>query len=520
MPAKLSEVELLLIVSALLFLTLLLLGIGIGYYCLKRRNIKVVRKIPPPSPPSYISDVSDEHRSILSETSTIHRDHFRYENLGYIPEHKLFAYDDLYRTNHHLIDEDVDIIRQNVIAPPLPLVNTHKVDDWYVTNASLTDIDEDLETGRIIAPKRPKITTIITDDYYVTPTTTTEIIEDIVTQKVIVPPAKPLTSKYVDNTLITPQITTEVDESVTKHKKFGPKKPVVTKQSIDDHFIHPETDTEVVEDVTTQRFYSPHRPVPKTAHKDTYYRDVYEIDEILDESVTDLRVGPQPTTRTIQTSEDEYVTTSRDVDEFIDDTSHKVLVSRKPTITVKDIHDFYVTNISETETREHIIRTGQSLPNLLLGVDYDTDDEEPDKNARTHTGFDVTMRSVPLKLPNQTVTDTVTTSTVTEATHFDAILHVIDNPPKDKIPNVEKHFPEPQRDKLRTVILTDEVFRTLIIESTTIEEYTERIQHHQTYGPMFDTPTWEIIFRILSLPEVANSKPKEPNKKQPIDSIR
>lgn len=43
-PAKLSEIELLLIICALLFLTLLLLGIGIAYYCLKRRNIKIVRK--------------------------------------------------------------------------------------------------------------------------------------------------------------------------------------------------------------------------------------------------------------------------------------------------------------------------------------------------------------------------------------------------------------------------------------------------------------------------------------------
>lgn len=60
----------------------------------------------------------------------------------------------------------------------------------------------------------------------------------------------------------------------------------------------------------------------------------------------------------------------------------------------------------------------------------------------------------------------------------------------------------PTRNRLRKVILTDETFRTLITESTTIEEYTEKIQRHPTYGPMFEPPTWEVIFRLFSLPEV------------------
>ncbi|XP_076311687.1 uncharacterized protein LOC143225694 isoform X2 [Tachypleus tridentatus] len=41
---KLTEVDLLLIICAVLFLTLLLLGVGVAYFCLKKRNIKVVRR--------------------------------------------------------------------------------------------------------------------------------------------------------------------------------------------------------------------------------------------------------------------------------------------------------------------------------------------------------------------------------------------------------------------------------------------------------------------------------------------
>lgn len=65
---KLSEVELLLIICALLFLTLLLLGIGIAYYCLKKRNIKVIkkRKAISSGPGSEITKISGSTMGTLS----------------------------------------------------------------------------------------------------------------------------------------------------------------------------------------------------------------------------------------------------------------------------------------------------------------------------------------------------------------------------------------------------------------------------------------------------------------------
>lgn len=62
--AKLSEVEILIIICLLLFLSLLTLGIGIAYFCLKRRNIRIVRKSiisASSSPPSQLTKLSSSH---------------------------------------------------------------------------------------------------------------------------------------------------------------------------------------------------------------------------------------------------------------------------------------------------------------------------------------------------------------------------------------------------------------------------------------------------------------------------
>ncbi|KAI1305242.1 hypothetical protein HDE_01486 [Halotydeus destructor] len=163
-PAKLSEIELLLIICALLFLTLLLLGIGMAYYCLKRRNIKLIRKkrtfSAAPSeitklshstlfdqiripraiahssssdtiPSDYPSSDSDERRTIVSETSTIRNEHFRYENAAYIPE-------------PYPVDHDRD---GSVASVPLPVAHMPNITTANYTETMVTKediIDEDV----------------------------------------------------------------------------------------------------------------------------------------------------------------------------------------------------------------------------------------------------------------------------------------------------------------------------------------------------------------------------------------
>ena len=53
------EFEILLIICAIVFLALLLLGIGCSYYCLKKRNIRVIRRRPLSTIGSEVTRVSD-----------------------------------------------------------------------------------------------------------------------------------------------------------------------------------------------------------------------------------------------------------------------------------------------------------------------------------------------------------------------------------------------------------------------------------------------------------------------------
>merc|ERR1711988_1345043 len=55
----LREFEILLIICAIIFLALMLLGIGCSYYCLKRRNIKVVKRRPASTIGSEITKISE-----------------------------------------------------------------------------------------------------------------------------------------------------------------------------------------------------------------------------------------------------------------------------------------------------------------------------------------------------------------------------------------------------------------------------------------------------------------------------
>jgi hypothetical protein len=668
-PAKLSEVELLLIISALLFLTLLLLGIGIAYYCLKRRNIKVIRKrkVLSSGPPSEITKIShstfepiripratavsssgseplvssdypsespssDERRSVVSETSTIRHDHYKYENSAFVPEPYPIDIEkeesvtsfpvpviakpnitkldllttiretehltdtDIYNTKHNRtttklykklppvyakikrkpasipdndnrsgseIIEDVPMRAPSLssTAPSLygsipdndnwshsevedspdrrpfvkpPNLSVSNIDDYYITNQNITDIDEDITRHRRITYPPPKITTKTIDDYYISPQETTDVTEDTTTRRVTTYPKPQITTKTTDDYYISPRETTDITEDITTRRKTTYPKPQITTKTTDDYYISPRETTDITEDTTTRRITTYPKPKVTTESVDDYYVDKRETTDIRDDKTT-RKVTSYPPKTTKQTVDD-YLVDNREITEMTDDTTtRKIVKYPQPKITVRNIDDLFITNISETETTEHVIKSGKSAPPPPQpSLPSRT---EPKRLKPSGPDWDVTIRHYPVG-PTKELPETKTTTTETwdkytsdqlrESTSFgqlssqypprrppkfDVIIRVIDAPPP--VEGVERLTPEVKH-KFRTVITTDEVFRTLIIESTTIEEYTY-ISRHIRYERLFEPPTWQVIIRVLSLPEVLNAPilPESPDARPP-----
>lgn len=265
-----SEIELLLIICALLFLTLLLLGIGIAYYCLKRRNIRIIRRkrliSPAPSEITKLSSVfdqiripratavstessteypsseSDERRTIVSETSTFRNDHFKYENTAFVPE-----------------PYPMDLEKEDsVTSVPLPVA--HKpiitsanfqetlLQTEYLTEENVIDTHHKRTTA-CLYKKLPtsKITPSIPDnDNW----SQAETEDRLALAPYVKPVQRPrITSKVIDDTYLSNQVDTEVDETVTRHKKATAKiPPKLTILKTDDVFVTKIQETEVTED--------------------------------------------------------------------------------------------------------------------------------------------------------------------------------------------------------------------------------------------------------------------------------
>ncbi|XP_054158860.1 mucin-2-like [Oppia nitens] len=602
--AKLSEVELLLIISALLFLTLLLLGIGMAYYCLKRRNIKVVRKrkfiSSPPTEltiePVHIPRVavstssseypSSEEISVISDTSSIRRDHYSYENQAFIPEPypmdvdrdesiaslpvpmmakpnitKLDLLSTFYDTEH-LTDTDVYNTRhlrtttQLFEKPPTPMASS--------IYGSIPDNDmwshselEDLPVQRPYV-RPPKLSVKNIDDYYLTTQYITDVDENVVRNDRLAARPPMITTKNTDDLYLTEGDETDINEDITRYTSITPTKPKITSKTTDDLFINPEDVTDITEDVTTHRRLTYPKPVVTAQTTDDYYRTTdRQTTELIDDTTTRQRiVMPEPTSRgptyTQQDIDDRYVDVS-ETTEVTDDTSTRKLVKYPiPKYLIHTTDDTFITNISETETIEHITandRQEPPLPPPLPSLLPPKQQQRPDipqieststrhhkqtskqsvedweleitKSLRELTGPQPTQPpSSPPSQPQQPQPTTTTTTTTTmttrddytsyEETKITAIYEALDNPPPSLSPQTDRQRLTPDvRQRFRTLVETDDEFRTLIVESNTVEEYTS-ISRMTQYESIFESETWITIIEVLSTVTVVEYVPKLP----------
>ncbi|XP_023237371.1 uncharacterized protein LOC111636369 [Centruroides sculpturatus] len=504
LPPKLSEVELLLIICALLFLTLLLLGIGVAYYCLKKRNIKVIKRkkamssapgsaitklsgstmgslmfdqiripraiaqsisgseaallttadrsdtipsdYPSESPSSINSDAEEMEgrRSILvSETSTTKHDKYRYENTAFIPD-------------------------EGSVRSGYPLDQER---DESVSSVPITTLTKPPE-------KRPRLKTKIAMEQLLT---TISEREDILQQESIDRRYAKMTEAKSDIRPPPPYIQPQIASTQTRVKR----RPPSLYGSI------PDNDNWSQSEVESRPPVQPYirQPNIQTA---TY---------------TDYLIDTQDLTDTIEDTTRHQKTTTQLLEE------ERALVPRKPKIMVQNIDDVYVTTTTETIATEHVTK-------------HTRDTIEPLEKAPTPSpSWDVTIRHYPTDITDysNTVTDKYqVTSRTEESSHptsspqpppppppppppappttthspdWDVLIRVLQPPRMEGIEelNIE------DKETWRTLITTNQTFRSLIQEATTVEEYI-KISEDVRYENLFSREAWTVIIKILTIP--------------------
>ncbi|KFM71095.1 hypothetical protein X975_10062, partial [Stegodyphus mimosarum] len=617
-PPKLSEVELLLIICALLFLTLLLLGIGIAYYCLKKRNIKVIKKrkaissgpgseitklsgstmgtlsmfdpiripraiaqstsdseaalltslssqngsgdhsdtipsdYPSESPSSVNSDVEEiegGRRMMINDVSTMRGDHFRYENTAFIP------------------DETSSI------------VSGYPEDQEKANSVSSIPVQQIMKP---VEPPKKKLKTKVAKEQVLT---TISEREDAMFQR------EALQKTYAAVKSVPHQLNPPINYTQTYTREAPPKPPSSYAPSF--YGSIPDNDNrseaELIEDipVATRRPPSSYAPSLKGSIPDN---DIWSHSELESEvavmpyvrkpkretaTVTDFYLSSQKTTdieddirqlrktTTLQHKpksppppppppQPTAVYDSPSDVESVEPYVSKALLPRKPKIVVQNIDDLYLTTTTEVHATETITKTTKdTIAQHVRTPPQST--EPPSSTGSPSTNWDVTIRHYPNQPPSaydepddkvlerrweaysevsekyrdaesttaeipaqqrprhpseHSTTTTPrnspspyntmhkVTKTIPHPTYTSIIYKVLEPPP---VEGVEELTPT-IKEKWRTVITTDETFRYLVQEATTVEEYI-RITKDSRYEKLFGTRTWNVIIRALSTPD-------------------
>ncbi|XP_065306640.1 uncharacterized protein [Dermacentor albipictus] len=549
---KLSEVELLLIICALLFLTLLLLGIGIAYYCLKKRNIKVVKKKKGISsaPASEITKLSGSTMGTLSmfdpiripramaastsgseaalltpvsaqRSETIPSDYpsespssasdteevveQRHVVLSAVPVQK--QYDNAaFAAEPYPVDaeraESLSSVQiATVYKPSIPRAKTKPYPVDQERDESVSSLQQAQMILKAASAKQQQLQAISESEDQLD-AETLEKSYAAVSRVVAAPPTAyrvepPVYSKVRKKEEPRPpslygSIPDNDDWSHSEVEFAADMKPLIRKpkrttQVLTDYLVTKQDDTDLREDVTKRR--------------QDKLRTLAVPSETPDTSVSEITAIPET-----------------------------ALASRKPKITVKNIDEVFVTTEHETIATEHVVKTTKDTTEQLV------------KSPTTPPSWDVTIRHytpedegpsapvspIPPRSPSgqphyterrtweADTTDVHQTTATTTADHhlrasfspepkmprttsppeWDVLNRVITPPP---VEGVEELTPD-VKTKWRTLVTVDDVFRTLVHEATTTEEYVQ-ISHDFRYEAMFERRVWDVIIRVLTHPD-------------------
>ncbi|CAL8137974.1 unnamed protein product [Orchesella dallaii] len=448
LPKPLQEFEVLMIICTLMFLGIMLLGLGCSYYCLKQRNIQVIRKRP-------FSPMEEESEKLSTIESFSHLKIPRVQppsaSSSEVPLEETLASDypssiedgpqrpdtvsSEYSDTHAQVETEV--INASVIAKPHFEVNLRVAEQplerstYYETDGSITSIEEGVARAVHVPdlhppPRRPPRPPVFDQ-----------------VQQIHIPQRQVQTTELVDHMTIVDK--EEIDTETRYVQPLALRKPEVSVHTVDDVYVQTIVERRLIED-----------------------------EERKTREITQLYRKDQPTWDV------QFRTHPRDEEESWERGSETTEVSSIGWSAVEEapIQPNYTSLSQESYIRRNQIH-------------------REDTDRTTVTRALQKLQQDDTQLWNE---------------KWKVLFRVLESPqPGEERPFVSEMdydsrsetasvLTEDDRERWRQIITTESTLRKLLTEATYREDY-ERIRQDTRFEKLFEPEKWDVIIRTISYPE-------------------
>lgn len=557
--APLKGFQILLVICAILFLTLLLFGLGCSYMCLKRRNVRVIHRHPfstgSESGITKMSDSSLSNPSMIGglKIPRVHTIlHGAPSSTGseatLIIDHSDTIPSDYPSESHSEVDEERSLpvssagSYDNKVFIHQQQAETRAPSSLY--SESVADVESSAMTAanasRTAVPRHP-VALPIEPKFDV----------QMRVKRAPPPPPSPLPSESDASIALERNLTTilEREESARSMESPVPPTPQMTSFSYVPELHYPPNAT--VSRQQTPPVYSRilrkagreameppmaiHRPRSLTS-LNTELTDTHSLTEVTDNTHTRYKVASilaptPPPPPSIGPSTHTTVLHHEVPGERVEPLVEPIVATRRPEITTHEVDDVFLRTVTEKRTIEDIERhrrqvteyhaRPQVLPDPKWDVtirNYPTEELPPPppewenfSDISSASNLTITNEPTPHE-PEPDLLDMVDTNiepTYTPRAEMPPRMMDEDPVPNWTVlirvlePQHAAELTEEERIKWREIITTESTLRTLLTEAVVKEDY-ELIRKDVRYTTLFTPAKWDVIIRILSPPSAAS----------------
>ncbi|XP_076042621.1 zona pellucida domain protein papillote [Oratosquilla oratoria] len=571
-PKGVNEVELLLIVCTILFLALLLVGMACSYTCLKKRNIRLIRRRAPLSlgpasditkltgsslmfeglkiPRAHATSTSDSDTALVSQSDTLPSDY---------PSESPSSGSEVEEVDVHSVERRTSSASSRVSAmrqEQVEVYENHAFEDERLSSV-YSDAMVQSEAEIVAAPqvsRLPQPTFMVRVKKAPTPTPprtpepdypvqlahaqslTTILERDESFRGESIPGSEHaiLLSEAEDlnppPALIPGPVYAKVQRRIQEELPPPPPPPSdygSVARSVSEHEL--EISTHVV----------PAPPPPPPLPPPQPRRDIRNVEtvETVVQETTDIQEHLEANRRAYlvrrapSEPESEYPSEARSVTDVVEELS---VVPRLPQVTTHTVDDVYHSTVTQTRTEEDIERHRRYIkqyhvkpkalppPKWNVAIRHypapryadEVESSGPEWEAYSEPGSEIFRQHLyphDQDLPRHQVE----TLEHPPPPNWNVLLRVLDPPPTQRA--VTEVLTIEDREKWRQILTTESTLLTMLTQATVKEDY-ERIRHDQRYEKLFEPRKWDVIIRILAPPDVPDHRGGDSSSEAPSAS--